>query len=78
MFKSELLAIVKKCKVNQHPEWCGCLRPDEIIALMDSGAISIDKFNQYQIDRARADKEKGICNPIWFYFYPKKVFLKYT
>jgi len=72
-----LFEIAQKCKCNIYPEWCGYLRPNEILTLMESGAISIDKFHEVNVERAKADKEKGVCNPTWFYFYPKKEFLKF-
>jgi 2-keto-3-deoxy-6-phosphogluconate aldolase len=76
VFKSVIFNIAKKCKVNRHPEWCGCLRPDEILALMESGCVTIDKFHEVYVERAKTNKAKGICNPVWFYFYPKKSFLE--
>jgi hypothetical protein len=76
VFKSVIFDIAKKCEVNRHPEWCGCLRPDEILSLMESGTVTIDKFHEVDVERAKADKAKGICNPTWFYFYPNEKFIE--
>jgi hypothetical protein len=70
----KLHTIIKKCAENRHPEWCGCLRPAEIVRLMNSGMIKIDKFHEVAVERAKADKAQGICNSTWFYFYPNDEF----
>lgn len=72
----KLHTIIKKCSENRHPEWCGYLQPAEIVRLMNSGMINIDKFNQDYIDRAKADMIIGLSNPTWFYFYPNAEFIE--
>ena len=73
----KIMKIVKKCKVSNYPQWGGYLQPSEILALIELG-VKVDKFNQYQIDRAKQKKTEGKSNPEWFYFYPNNAFLKYT
>lgn len=74
--KKKVYEIAQKCRCNQGTEWSGYLRPDEILTLMESDTVSVDKFHEVYVERAKADKEKGLMNPVWFYFYPKKDFLK--
>ncbi len=60
--------ILKKCRYQDHGNtWGGYLQPAEILTLIDAG-YSPCVPNGWEIERAREDKERGICNPSWFYF----------
>lgn len=71
MKKNLLLStICKKLKKVSHPNhWCGYLRPDEILVLLEAGAR---ESHPNHTDWASLRKAKGDCQPVWFYFTPSK------
>jgi hypothetical protein len=61
---------IRKCFNRGGREWCGCLIPKEILALIDAGV----ECHPWSKDNAIAAKKKGINNPSWFYFKTTKKF----
>lgn len=76
--------VLKKCRIHDTTRkvWCGYLRPDEQLFLLNNGA----KLNlpAFEFDKAEVklrektqrqnivdDVKSGKCNPTWFYFVLK-------
>lgn len=70
----DIHSIVKKC-VLEYGIWGGYLQPVEILKLIDSGLIDVQK-HRWDIKYAKEKKKKGECNPTWFYFVPKPQFIE--
>lgn len=47
--------------------WCGFLRPDEFLELINSGSRA---ENVRDVKEAQRDLSQGISRPLWYYFYP--------
>lgn len=77
MKPSILRSAIHKCRrfTKQTNEWCGYLTPSEIFALIDAGVVPVDRDSGH-IEWVKTNLNRGISNPIWFYFYPNKVVMK--
>ena len=77
MKPSVLKSAILKCRrfTKKTNEWCGCLTPSEIFALINAG-VQPAYDNDNHIKWLENNLKKGISNPIWFYFYPNKVVMK--
>jgi hypothetical protein len=51
--------------MRYYDQWCGCLTPSEILALVENG---ICDYDETWIDYAKQMRAKGDCSPFWFYF----------
>lgn len=67
-----LKVAVRKSRHYFKREWCGCLTPCEIIALVTAGAKP-SVGHVHLVERAREQIKKGICNSNWFYFQPNGI-----
>lgn len=65
---------IKKCD-KKYGMWCGYLRPDEVVELVNRNLIEI--HTSYKLEWAKEDVKKGKCNPTWTYFTPKGRFEEY-
>lgn len=61
--------ICKKFSKIRPNVWCGYLRADEIIVLLEAGA---KETTEMYSTWAQTIKKNGDCRPAWFYFYPSK------
>lgn len=72
-------SVIKKSKIfdPKTNTWCAYLTPSDVLALIELNIIKPSKSNEYLVNRFKEKKEKGICNPTWFYFHPvdKKMFI---
>jgi hypothetical protein len=67
---NNLQRALKKCRLFMGgPQWVGHLTPCEILAILDSGGRAVDG-NEWRVEYAKRNKESGVSNPSWFYFYP--------
>ena len=67
---------IQKCD-NEYGDWCGYLRPDEILELIRRKLIISYKHDTHKLKWYEENQKNGICNPTWFYFQPRKKFLDY-
>ena len=75
MSKVDITTAIKKCD-NKYGPWCGYLRPDEIVKLVEQKFIIPNKWDNYKVLYAQDLVNIGRMNPMWFYFQPRKAFLE--
>jgi len=71
---SILKSAIRKCAHFAGRSWCGYLRPQEILELIDLGIAFNWRSRMHEIAVER--KREGVCNPLWFYFEPTDEFLE--
>jgi hypothetical protein len=74
MKKNLLLSnIMKKVRRARYQnQWCGNLRPDEILTIIEAGAKPTHGASFSQKAWMELRKAMGECSPSWFYFIPSK------
>lgn len=75
------LAVIQSKLRQQNPKlyrtndyWGICATPTEILILVDVYRVATDKYDSW-VEFIRDRKDRGECNPLWFYFHagPKKM-----